>query len=879
MELMRKLAMLFRGKRFHNDLAEEMRLHLELREAELRAEGMSPDEARLAARRQFGNPTVLAETSRDGWGWSWLSSLAQDLRYSLRTMLRNPGFTAVAALALALGIGANTAIFSVVNAVLLRPLPYAEDDRLAVILHAGQWPVAPGNFFDWRAQAKSFQGMGAAELWSANLAGVTNPEQLKAIRVTGDMFPLLGVAPILGRTFGPGEDEPGQDHVVVLGHGLWKRRFAADPDIVGKKMTLNGESYTVAGVMPRGFRFAPFWATDAELWAPLSFVDKANRERSSLRVFARLAPGVSLEQARAEMATISGHLEQQYPGTNRDVTVVALREKVVGSIRPALLVLVGAVAFVLLIACANIAHMLLARAAARQREVALRVALGASRGRMIRQLLTESLLLAVLGGGAGLLLAVWGVQALTSLSALDIPRLETVGVDGRVLAFMLGVSLVAGIAFGLAPAMQASAVDLTAALKDGGRGSSEGAGRGRLRKLLLVSQVALTLMLLVGAGLMIRTFVALRAIDPGFDPRHVLSLVVSVTGSPEAAPGRRATFFPQLVGRIESLPGVESASAINHLPLAGDLWGLSYWVEGRPIPPPGEAARAAYRVVLPGYFRTMNIPVGRGRDIAAPDAAGTSSVVVINEHLAKEQWPGEDPIGKRITMDDPSDPSSWMTVVGVVKDARQLRWADPIGNEVYLPYLQSPKYLDDISPARTYLTLVVRTVGDPAAIAPAVRREIAALDPSVVVSQVQTMETVVAEANAQARLYLILLAAFAGVALVLAVVGIYGVMSYAVSRRTQEIGIRMALGAQRGEVLRMIVGQGLTLALIGAAVGVVGALALTRLMTTLLYGVTAIDPITFVVVALFLSAVALVATYLPARRATQVDPMLALRGD
>jgi putative ABC transport system permease protein len=400
-----------------------------------------------------------------------------------------------------------------------------------------------------------------------------------------------------------------------------------------------------------------------------------------------------------------------------------------------------------------------------------------------------------------------------------------------------------------------------------------------LRKLLLVSQVALTLMLLVGAGLMIRTFVALRAIDPGFDPRHVLSLVVSVTGSPEAAPGRRATFFPQLVGRIESLPGVESASAINHLPLAGDLWGLSYWVEGRPIPPPGEAARAAYRVVLPGYFRTMNIPVGRGRDIAAPDGAGTSSVVVINEHLAKEQWPGEDPIGKRITMDDPSDPSSWMTVVGVVKDARQLRWADPIGNEVYLPYLQSPKYLDDISPARTYLTLVVRTVGDPAAIAPAVRREIAALDPSVVVSQVQTMETVVAEANAQARLYLILLAAFAGVALVLAVVGIYGVMSYAVSRRTQEIGIRMALGAQRGEVLRMIVGQGLTLALIGAAVGVVGALALTRLMTTLLYGVTAIDPITFVVVALFLSAVALVATYLPARRATQVDPMLALRGD
>ena len=791
-----------------------------------------------------------------------MDTLLADCRYSLRTLAKNPGFTLVAVIALALGIGANTAIFSVVDAVLLRPLPYADADRLVVVLHDGRNPVAPANFLDWRSQNRSFERMGAAEYWTANLAAVDPPEKLWGLRLTSDILPLLGVQPLLGRMFQAEEDE----HQVVLSYRLWQRRFASDPRILGRTLTLNGEVYTVIGVMPQQFRFAPFWATKAEIYAPLALGPRAaSRGGNSLRVFARLKPDVSLDQARSEMAAINGNLEKLYPGTNRNVTVQALQEKVVGDVRPALLVLLAAVGFVLLIACANVAHMMLARAAARQKEIAVRMALGAKRSRVIRQFLTESLMLASLGGAAGLLLAAWGMRVLVTLDADRIPRAESVVLDGRVLLFLLAVSVLTGGAFGLIPALGASALDLTGSLKEGGRGSSESIGRNRLRSLLVASEFALALMLLIGAGLMIRSFAALESIQPGFDSSRVLSMVVSVAGTQEAEPHRKVAFYQQLLQQVRGLPNVQSASAINHLPLAGDLWGWPFAIEGLPKPRPGESPVAVYRIVLPGYFGTMRIPLLRGRDITDSDTPNAPGAVVVNERLAKECWPGEDPIGKRITLDD----KTWLTVVGVVQNAKQGEWAATPGKELYLSYLQSP--------AATYLTFVVRTGGDPATMAPALQSTVWSLDKNVTISEVQTMDQVVSDATAKPRFNLSLLGAFASVALILAAVGIYGVMSYSVSRRTQEIGIRMALGADRANVLRHVVGQGMILVAAGAAAGLTGAFALTRLMTKLLYGVEPTDPVTFVAVPLVLGVVAFAATYIPARRATRIDPLVALR--
>jgi putative ABC transport system permease protein len=876
-EMGRRLVALVRWRRLQRDLAEEMRLHVELRAEEERARGLTPEAARRAAQRSFGNATLVREASTDAWGWSWLLALFHDTRFALRTMRRSPGFTAVAVLALALGIGANTAIYSVVNAVLLRSLPYADEDRLVVVLHGGQHPVAPANFLDWREQSRAFERMGAAQYWTANLLGEASSEQITALQITSDIMPLLGVQPLHGRLFTPGEDVPGNDRSVILGHALWQRRFSADPGVVGRTLNLSGVPFTVVGVMPEGFRFAPFWAR-AEMWVPLAFSPEVidSRTASSLRLFARLRPGVSLDAARADIAAITGRLEREFPGTNRDVTVVPLKEKVVGPIRPQLVVLLCAVAFVLFIACANLAHLLLARAAARQRENAVRSALGASRSRLIRQSLTESLLFAVLGGGAGLLLALWGVPVLVALQPGDIPRLDEVGVDGHALLFMAAVSLVAGLAVGVVPAVVSSRVDLAPSLKDGGRGASDGADRTRLRGLLVVSQVALTLVLLVGAGLMLRTFAALRAIDPGFDPDSVVTMTVSPAGSPEAAPQRRAGFFQELVQRVEALPGVASVSAINHLPLAGDTWHLPYAVAGRPDPPPGDEPRAVYRVVLPGYFATMRIPLVRGRDISARDTLDSPDVVVINERLATTQWPGEDPIGKRIQV---ATAESVLTVVGVVKDTRQEEWSAPPEDEVYLPFLQSETYLGTMPESRLYLTLVVRTTVDPAATVPAIERAVRSHRAQITLSEIQTMRRVVDEANARPRFYLVLLAAFAGLALTLAFIGIYGVMSYSVSQRTHEIGIRMALGARRADVLRLVLRRTLAMTAAGIAIGLAASLALVDLMASLVYGVSPVDAPTFAAVAGLLGAVAFAATYIPARRATRVSPMVSLRSE
>jgi predicted permease len=870
-------------------LKAEVASHLQMAIRERMERGESAAEAEANALREMGNQGVIMEVTRDMWSWIWLEQLLRDIRYGLRAMRRNPGFTAVAVVALALGIGANSAIFTAVNAILLRPLGYRDPERLVVILNHGRGPVAPANFVDWKAQSRSFENMGAADYWTPDLTGTDHPEKVWGLRMTADVLPLLGVAPAMGRVFDASEDQPGSELEVVLSYKLWQRQFGGDKNILGRQMQLDNRTYTVIGVMPAGFNFAPFWATHAELYAPLALGARAfKRGGNSLRVFARLKPDVTLEQARAEFAGITARLEQQYPGTNKNQLIVPLKEKVVGDIRPALLTLLCAVGLVLLIACANVAHMLLARAAARTHEVAVRAALGAGRMRLIRQFLTESLMLAFLGGALGLALAYWGVRAMVRFGPSQIPMLDTLALDWRVVGVTFAAALVTGVLFGLAPAFQASRFDPAESLKEGGRSGSDGAARQRVRSLLVVTEFALSLMLLIGAGLLLRSFVALQAIDPGFRPDHLLTMVVSIGGlknvstvmfaprdaASDAASGRAADFYQRTLARVRAVPGVESAGMTNHLPLAGDLWGFPFWIEGRPLPHPGEEPDAAFRLALPGYLETMQMPILRGRTIAASDTAAGPGVVVINECFAQQHWPGEDAVGKRITIDNTATattPPRWLTVVGITKNAVRSDWSEPPEDEFFLPYLQNAATMGH------YMTLVVRTPGDPAALTSAIESAIWDVDRNITVSEVQTMNAVIESANAEPRFNMALLAVFAMVAMILAAVGIYGVMSYAVARRRREIGIRLALGARPDEILRLITGQGMILALSGTAAGIAGALALTRLMTKLLYGVAPADPVTFLVVPLVLTAAALAACLIPALRAARISPMSALR--
>ena len=867
-------------RRRERELDDEIAAHLAMATADRVARGEDPAAADAAARRELGNEALVKETTRDQWRRGSLERFGQDLRYGLRLLLRAPGFAAVAVVTLALGIGANTAILSVVNAILLRPLPYADPDRLVVVLHEGRKPASPANFLDWKARSRSFRSMGAAELWSANFTGAEGPEKVWALRITSDILPMMGVRPRLGRFFLPAEDVSGRDRVVLIADGLWRRRFGADPAIVGKSIPLNGEPYEVVGVMPPGFVFAPFWATDSEIWAPLNLQERAiEREAQSLRLFARLGNGVSLEAARREIGEITAALEREFPGTNRDVLVTPLQERVVGNVRPALLVLLGAVGLVLLIACANVANMMLARSSARRREIALRAAIGASRGRIVRQLLTESLVLAAAGGAAGLALGVWGLKALVALAPAGIPRLSDVSLDLRVLLVTFGAALATGIAFGLAPALQASRVGLQDALKDGG---SAGAGRegGRLRRVFVAAEVALALVLSIGAGLMARSFVALRNIDPGFDPRGVVTLEVSVVGTPQAAPGRRPVLYREILERFAAVPGVRAAGAINHLPIGGDVWGGPYTIEDRPPSRPGESPSGTYRAVMPGYFATMRIPILRGRSIAAADGPGAPGVVVINDYMARHRWPGQDPIGRRIALAG-GDPNrkSWLTVVGVVKNVVRGDWSAEPDDEIYVSFLQARMLLEMTDPAFAYITFVARTDNDPAALVPALRSAVWAIDPTLPISAVRTMESVVESANGSARFQTLLLGVFAAAAALLAAVGIYGVMSYAVSKQSREIGVRMALGANPGEVLCRVVRQGMAVALSGAGAGLAAAVLLTRLLSSLLYGVRSTDPATYAAVAALLLAIALAACYLPARRAAHIDPVKALRAE
>jgi predicted permease len=804
--------------------------------------------------------------------------LFSEIRYAFRSLLKSPRFAAIAVLVLALGIGANSAIFSVVYHVLLKPLPYPNPDQLVFIQETslrrgGMGPIAPATFVDWRDQQHVFQSIAAAEAWGATLTGTTRPEELAGLRVSPSLLNVLQASPLLGRGFAPDDEQTEGGRVVLLGHSLWQRRFGGDPAAVGRTIQLNGAGYRVIGVMPPGFRFPPFWAEKAEMWVPLVFPPQRLQDRGgrSLRVFGRLKDGVAIEQASAEMSAIARRIELAFPASNseRGARIMPLRERVVGDVRQSLFVLLGAVSFLLLIACANVANLLLGRATGRRKEIALRLALGAGRWRLVRQLLAESLLLSAAGGALGLVLAGWSLSALqwsvTEASRFTLPRYQEIGLSAGVLLFTFLVSSATGILFGLVPALQVSRPDLHATLKEGGRSGAEGS-RSPMRSVLVAGEIAVSLMLLAGAGLMVRSFTKLSAVDAGFDPHNVLTMRLVLTGSPHAAPERRVPFYREALARVAAIPGVESVSGINHLPLAGDLWTFGFTVEGQPPPKPSDRQGAAFRVVFPRYFSTMRIPLLRGRDFTAHDDASSPRVVIINQTMAQRYWPQADPLGKRIQVGD-----SWYTVAGISKDAGQSNWGETAGNEFYFSQLQNP---EDI---QRYLTLVIRTAGDPMAMAPAIQNAIGALDRDLPLADVLTMDQVVDRAVWQPRFATSLLAGFAGLALLLAAVGIYGVMSFDVSRRTQEIGVRMALGARPLDVLASVMGAGARLVVIGAALGLAGAFALTRYLEKLLYQVSPSDPLVLSAAALVLALVAMLAIWGPAWRATRVDPMTALR--
>src|SRR2546427_10835518 len=809
-----------------------------------------------------------------------MESLITDLRYGIRSLLQQPGFTAIAVVTLTLGIGANTAIFSVVNTLLLRPLPFTDPDRLVQVWEANikrgrnTMEVSYPNFADWRNQNQVFEQMAAYSDKTFNLTGTAEPEQVQGAIVSPSLFPLLGIKPVLGRVLLPEEDHPNKVFSAVMSERLWRRRFNSDPRIIGQTIRLNSESFTVVGVVPNiGDVFD--LPTDTEVWIPISHsVGFNNRDGHYLDVLARLKPGVMRAQAQANMDTIASALAVQYPDSNTDhgVRLVSLQEQIVGDFRLALLVLLGAVAFVLLIASANVANMLLARAASRQKEIAVRTALGAGRFRLIRQLLTESLLLSLIGGAIGLLLALWGVYLLVAFGPADLPRAKEVALDGRVLTFTLAVSLLTGIIFGLVPALQASRLDLNEALKESGRSATGRAGHRRLRSLLVVCEIALSLVLLVGAGLLMRSFLKLQAVNPGFNPNNVLTMKVSLHGPNYQKVGPIIAFHDQLLEKIKTLPGVQAVATRSHVPIAADdgYANLSFAIEGR-LPDAANRLTAFYNAVSPDYFQTMEIPVLKGRPFEARDDRKSQSVIIINETLARRYFPGEDPIGRRMTLND-EDPKEedWATIVGVVRDTKP-RAVDLTASavpEMYMPFAQQPE---------SSTALMIRTTNNPASVAAAVRHEVQTLDKTQLVHSVRTLDSVMSEAVATPRFRTSLLGVFAFVALILAMVGIYGVMSYAVTQRTHEIGIRIALGARAADVLKLIVRNGMGPVLLGVALGLAGAVGLTRLMVSFLFGVTPTDALTLATVSVGLILVALIACCISARRATRIDPLVALR--
>ena len=871
--LIRRWHALTRKRELDFELDEEMQFHLERDIEQNIKSGMSPEEARYAALKAFHGVDQSKEECRDARGVRPLENILQDVSFSLRVLIKNFAFTLVVILTLALGIGANTAIFSFANGILLRPLPYAQSDRLAVLdehalkLGIDSMGVSYPNFLDWREQNTVFDDIAAYHgTRRFSLSGGGEPVEIRGTLVSHGLFEILRVAPQLGRTFTANEDRPEEDSVVILGHDLWQRNFGGDPNIVGQKIVISDRARTVIGVMPKGFRFPEV----SEVWVPLALTTKIfTRTDHGLSAIARLKDGATFTEAQAEMTKIAAQIEEQNPVTNEGlgVSVASLHENLSGDYREALLILLGVVGCVLLVACVNVANLMLARATARQKEFALRTALGASRWRITRQLLIESLLLAIAGGVLGFALSILALHLLLTAIPIELPFWMNFGIDLRVLGFTVAITLLTGLIFGAAPALQTSRVDLNDTLKEGGRGTF-GPVRGYSRSLLVVTEIALSLVLLVGAGLMIQSFLRLRRVNIGLDATNVLTGTVILPKTKYSEDAQRAVFFKQLLERVNAIPGVQSASVTATLPLSGNNWGRSLTVEGYPVVSVGQAPIIQHTVVAPGYFRTMGITLLAGRDFTDADKGGSPEVTIVDERLARAYWPNESAVGKRVRFGPPEDNEPWHTIIGVARTVRHQTLREDTRQSVYLPYSQVPAY---------GLSIVARTNAEPKTFVASVRREIAQLDSDLPFSDVATMEEVVAESIWQPRIYAMLFAVFAGGALVLALIGIYGVMAYLVLTRTHEIGVRMALGATARDVFKLIVGRGMKLTAIGVVLGVGGAFALTRLMHSLLFNTSATDPVTFLLISLLLFLAAFIACYIPARRAAKVDPLVALR--
>jgi putative ABC transport system permease protein len=810
-----------------------------------------------------------------------MERLLQDIRFGLRTLTKNPGFTLIAVIALALGIGANSVIFSAINSVLLKPLPYKDSDKLVMIWHnypdinLPQASLSPPSYIEYRDMTSSFEQVAAGASWSANLTGVGEPERIEGARLSYNFFTTLGVDPILGRTFIAEEDQPGKNRVVIISHGLWQRRFGSDPGIIGKQITLDGNVFDVVGVMPRGFEFF----LEVDLWTPLALTSEQlaadNHGNEFLIGIARLKSNVTMQQAQAEMNTLAEQLRQQfYDGGNWGITLVDMQEQFTGQIRPALLILLAAVGCVLLIACANVANLLLARAASRQKEMAIRAALGANRSRVIRQLLTESVLLAALGGLTGLALAFVGIKVLVTSLPQDIAQFiagwKTISLDTNVLLFTLALSLITGIFFGVIPAIQASRPDLNDTLKDAGKGTSSGSRSHRFLNTFVVVEVAIALVLLIGAGLLIRSFVTLQKVQPGFNSENVLTMQMSLPRTKYREAHQFNAFFDQVLQKVSGLAGVRSAGIVNNIPMGSNSQNASFFIEGMQIAPGQASPHGDPYMITPAYFETMGIPLLKGRFFNEQDNADSLPVVIIDETLAERYWPNEDPIGKRMAayFDRKNGQPRLREVVGVVGHTKSYGLDGRSKVQYYFPYSQR-------SQQSVYLT--VRTTSDPLSLVAAVRSAVSSVDSDQPLYNIKTMDEVLSNSMAPQRFSTWMLGIFAAIAMVLAATGIYGVMSYSVSQRTHEIGIRMALGASRGDVLKMVTGRGMVLTSIGVVIGLGAAFGVTQWMSSLLFGVTATDVVTFVSIPLILVIVALVACFIPARRATKIDPIQALR--
>ena len=871
-----------RRRKWDEERARELEAYLQAETEENIARGLSAEEAHRLAHVKLGNTRRIREEIYEMNSIGWLETLWQDVHYGLRMLRKNPGFTIVAVLTLALGIGANTAIFSVVDALLLKPLRYTNSSALVIVW--GRLPahdlwrnvVSPPDFFDWQAQNRVFSGMAAFVDQPLNLTGAGEPEQVSVEQTSPNFFSVLGVKPILGRAFADDADQAGKSDVAVLSYGMWKSKFGGDADIVDKKIELNGKAETVIGVTGPDFDWYikdfSFTHRRPQLWMPLVFPPAAHDRSKTgryLRVVARLKPGVTLPQAQSQMSVVAAGLAAQHPDYDKgwDANVVSLRDQLSGALRPALLILLGAVGLVLLIACANLSSLLLARAAGRRREIAIRVALGAGRRRIARQLLTESILLGVIGGTLGAVAAMWATRALVHAGSTNLPDAGAIGIDWRVLAFAAGVTVLAGLAAGCLPSLISSHGAIATALPEGGRNSSAGRRGNAARSALVVMEIGMALVLLTGSALLTQSFYRLMAVNPGFRVAHLLTFRVALPDSKYATAISRGAFFNGLLGRIRQLPGVSEASADSAPPFGGVGSATGFVIVGEPPVPVSQQHGTDVRVVEPNYFRTMGIPLRSGRLFTEREFRAETHVVIVNQLLVNKYFHGANPLGQRLII-DMKDTNVPCEIVGVVGDVREDGLNENVQPVAYWPFPELPY---------SAMAIVVRTAGEPLALMPSIRAAIRDLDKDQPIAEVNSMEQLVAKSVADSRFTMVLLAAFAALALVLACIGIYGVMAYSVSQRTHEIGIRMALGAQQSDVLRLVLVQGTRLALAGVGIGIIAALALTRLMASLLYQVSATDPVTFGAVVLLLVAVALAACYIPARRAMRVDPMVALR--